>query len=76
MGKFRNAIQWWNVRRRYENDRKMWSSSLKYLLDSESKRVMKLRGKYISHPDIVSFLKGFAKDDIEFEIPELAGKKI
>lgn len=71
MGKIKNAIYWLHEWQRYITIRKKYMPFQKYLLDAESKRIMRLRGKFISHPDIEAFLKDFAGSGMTFEIPEL-----
>lgn len=71
MGKIKNAIYWWHEWQHYRNIRKKYIPFQKYMLDSESKRIMHLRGKFIAHPDIESFIRDFSQDNVQFEIPEL-----
>lgn len=72
--KVRNAVYWWNVALRYLYIKIKCAPYYKYMLDQESKRIMKLRQSLSACPNIKSvekFIKKFASDDMEFEISEL-----
>ncbi len=71
MSKISNAIYWFHECKRYMGIKRKCFPFHKYMLDSESKRIMRLRERYISHPDIETFIRQLAKGDVQFEISEL-----